>query len=120
MPSCLTLLFSAWFVCAWSVSLASPGAEDPSGISLEVSRRLEAQGRTVVCVELVDPSLKEDSLQVRCRKYARSQELLLKTLLAGDCHLRYRYRYSPVVVLELSQPSALLRLKKAAGVKKVE
>ena len=120
MPSCLTLLFPAWFVCAWIVSLASLGAEDPSGISLEVSRRLEAQGRTVVCVELVDPSLKEDSLQVRCRKYARSQELLLKTLLAGDCHLRYRYRYSPVVVLELTQPSALLRLKKAAGVKKVE
>ena len=120
MPSCLTLLFPAWFVCAWIVSLASLGAEDPSGISLEVSRRLEAQGRTVVCVELLDPSLKEDSLQVRCRKYARSQELLLKTLLAGDCHLRYRYRYSPVVVLELTDPSALLRLKKAAGVKKVE
>lgn len=120
MRFCFALFSPASFVLvSWLPLAFLQGAEAP-GISREVARRMEALGTAVVCVELDDPSLESDSQGIRCGKYARSQELLLNALIAGDCSLRYRYRYSPVVVLELLKPSALSRLKKAAGVKRVE
>ena len=97
----------------------SGGAEGPY-ISAELSNTLVAEGKVVVCVQLKDPALEHDSLSVRCGKYARCQELFLESLAAAGYRLRYRYRFSPVVVLELLKPSALAQLRQAPGVESAE
>ena len=92
------------------------GDEEPA-VSAELSRSLAEKGSVVVCVQLRDPSPGSDSLSERCAKYARSQELFLAALDPGGYRLRYRYRYSPVVVIEVLKPSVLSRLSRSARVK---
>lgn len=97
----------------------SRGAEGPE-VSAELSKTLAAEGKVVVCVQLKDPALEGDSLNVRCGKYARCQGLFLESMPPGGWRLRYRYRFSPVVVLELLKPSVLDRLRQAPGVERAE
>lgn len=117
---CFLLISSVSFFFVSFLPLEFLRGAESSRVSAEVSSRMDTRGKAIVCVELEDPALASDSLGIRCAKYARSQETFLKGLVPGECRLRYRYRYSPVVVLELVKPSAPGRLEKTAGVKRVE
>jgi len=120
MRRSFVFLTSTIFLFILSQPLRGLAGGEEAVVSTELSKSMAAEGRVVVCVQLEDTAAGNDSLRVRCEKYARCQELFLRSLVAGNYRLRYRYLYSPVVVLELVGAGALARLGKAPGVKRVE
>ena len=89
----------------------------------EAYDRVRAEGSVCVLVDLEDTTSPSDRLSECCVKYERVQQgvldLLPTALAHSTCKLRYRFRYSPVMLLEIKDSSVLDLLKILPRVKGV-
>ena len=77
-----------------------------------IRKSLREKGRVVVCVVLTDTPQTDSRLSVapleqRMRRYRASQQRFLTALGEKGYSLRYRFRYSPVLALELEDEALL-------------
>lgn len=91
-------------VLGWGASLAAQGI---SRVDLEVSRTLVREGKVCSCVVLQDTSRKTASMSARAREFKKAQDDFLATLPADSVRVRYRYRYSPVLLVDILDPAVL-------------
>ncbi len=91
----------------------------PAKVDTAIYRELEAEGSTCVCVELRHPVTGRESLSERQRMFHGAQQAFLDTLPSRDVRVRYRYDYSPVVVLEVKARSVLALLESSHAVRRV-
>ncbi|NRA98191.1 MAG: S8 family serine peptidase, partial [Planctomycetes bacterium] len=83
----------------------------------DVRHEVMQHGRATVCVVLDDVAGVGHGLDTACRRIGESQNRLLSGLPAA-CEVRYRYRYSPVVLLDVDD-DGLRALENAGGVRRV-
>ena len=65
-----------------------------------VSSSLDTSGKAIACVCLRDASDRRDPFVVRAEEFARVQDEFIAALPPGRARVRYRYRYSPVLLVE--------------------
>lgn len=89
----------------------------------QARKSLTENGRAVVCVVLAaageGAGTVARTLQQRMQNYRTAQDQCLKALGKKGYSLRYRYRYSPVLALEIDDEKILARLSRMAGVRKL-
>lgn len=85
----------------------------------EAYQRVRDQGHAVVLVDLEDTTLPGDNREICCAKFARSQQTLVDALANTSCSVRYRFRYSPTVLVEVKDSVTLDTLEGAGGVRGV-
>lgn len=106
--------FSLLAVFFFGLALNMPtlqAAPDYAGIR----KSLQEKGRVVICVVLADApqtgsGLSVAPLEQRTRRYRASQQRFLAALGEKGYSLRYRFRYSPVLALELEDETLLDQL----------
>jgi subtilisin family serine protease len=101
---------------AFFVSLGGHLEARPRRIHPELARAFERDGKAVVTIALRSDCLPGEPLARRCLRYGKAQEQLLSSLGPGNYRLRYRYRFSPVLVVEVAGASLLKRLEESPAV----
>ena len=87
-----------------------------------IRKSLREKGRVVVCVVLTDTPQTDSRLSVapleqRMRRYRASQQRFLTALGEKGYSLRYRFRYSPVLALELEDEALLEQLSRMESIR---
>jgi len=87
-----------------------------------IRKNLQEKGRVVVCVVLTDAPQADSRLSVaplerRMRRYRASQQRFLSELGEKGYSLRYRFRYSPVLALELEDEALLDQLSRMESIR---
>ena len=113
--------FSLLAVFFFGLALNMPtlqAAPDYAGIR----KSLQEKGRVVICVVLADApqtgsGLSVAPLEQRTRRYRASQQRFLAALGEKGYSLRYRFRYSPVLALELEDETLLDQLSQMESIR---
>ena len=114
------LLCIFWSVIGVGVSLAS--GQERVFVESGVRETLERQGTVRVYVSLrssSDHSTSFSSLEDRCSQYANMQSSFLEALPDGLCSVRYRYRYSPTLFVELYGTESLDSFSRSSEVEAI-
>ena len=109
-----------WSVIGVGVSLAS--GQERVFVESGVRETLERQGTVRVYVSLrssSDHSTSFSSLEDRCSQYANMQSSFLEALPDGLCSVRYRYRYSPTLFVELYGTESLDSFSRSSEVEAI-
>lgn len=119
-----TLMFHSYARVLLFLGVAAIAGESnaaPRKIDDEMRRRLSERGAVCICVELSTPlrNAEAESLQKRCERYERAQRDFLKSLGENACRVRYRYRYSPAVVVDVASERTLDAIERSVSVRKV-
>lgn len=80
---------------------------------------LTRDGVVCACIELEDTSNRSQPLRLRSDTFSKLQGQLLAQLPQKSVRVRYRYRYSPVLVVDVFDAQALQTLDAAANVTSV-
>lgn len=92
-------------LCA--LALLPAGEAQAAGVADEVTTALALNGAVCACIELEDTSDRTQPLRLRSATFSKLQDQILAQLPQGSVHVRYRYRYSPVLVADLFAAQAL-------------
>ncbi len=79
----------------------------------------QRRGSASVCVELQHTARGHEALAERSKKFREAQQKFLDALPDGSYRVRYRYRYSPIVVLEINAAPAFTHMENALAVRRV-
>ena len=114
-----SLLGALFFVLALSPSPLRAASSLP-----QIRKELQENGRAVICVVLDDGSdpgsrTVAPALELRMRQYRVSQDRCLAALGGNGYSLRYRYRYSPVLALEITDEALLDKLNRLETVRRL-
>ena len=90
----------------------------------QARKMLAENGRAIICVVLTTAQEAGSeagisSLRQKMRACRASQDQCLKLLGKDGYTLRYRYRYSPVLALEIRDEKVIARLAQLAGVRRL-
>lgn len=91
-----------------------------AGVADNVRAALTQNGVVCACIELQDTSQRSQSLRSRSSKFSDLQGQLLAQLPLNTVRVLYRYRYSPVLVVEIFKAEALQVLEASTSVTSVK
>jgi len=114
-----SLLGALFFILALSPSPLRAASSLP-----QIRKELQKNGHAVICVVLDDepgPGSRTvaPTLELRMRGYRVSQDRCLAALGGNGYSLRYRYRYSPVLALEITDEALLDKLNRLETVRRL-
>ena len=118
----------SFFVLVGLIGLRFGVCASETKLGPDILAAFQDRGAVCVCVEFQDAPLigavessapGTESLASRRKRYALAQTAFLATLPQDSYELRYRYRYSPAVVLVAKAPEVLATIENNSAVRRV-
>lgn len=121
-PHPVILLFCVGIVggMSWNLGTANLAfAATGSKIGPEIHAKFQRDRGVCVSIELKHDANSTASLMARCAAYSLAQDECLAKLPKGSYELRYRFRYSPIVAVQILDAAAFTVLERAKVVGRV-